>query len=179
MRLKGQYIILILILNVLAGISCSDSANNAGHTHHADSLEKNISNPPDSEKNSPLPGAADPELDAGKILANIEKYLVSSVRFDPPPPGSEGIRNGLVTVRNTLKKSAFERVMVGVTTFLPGGEEYRTDFHTIINIEPGSEKKVKLPDTNRGVNVSARVIKVKSAALTGGDWVITGDPFTP
>ncbi|MBK8140509.1 MAG: hypothetical protein IPK57_05555 [Chitinophagaceae bacterium] len=38
-------------------------------------------------------------------------------------------------------------------------KEYRTDYYTLYNIEPASKKTIKIPNTSRGVKLSAMLLK--------------------
>lgn len=112
------------------------------------------------------------------ILANIDSYLVSKPEY-PPPAASGGIVNGMVVITNTLPDVTFQKAIAEVSILLPDGKEYRTDYYTVINIEPGGSKTVKIPNTTRGVTVLSHIVKVKSLELTNGEMVLVGNKYVP
>lgn len=113
------------------------------------------------------------------ILKKIDDYLVSKASFSAPENGIEGISNATVTIENTLPDISFQKAMVEVSILLADGTEYRTDYHTVINLDPGTAKVVKIPTTTRGVSIHAHIIKIKSKELTNNEWVYTGNQYVP
>lgn len=108
------------------------------------------------------------------ILVNIDKYLVSSVQLTPTPGG--GYTQGLITVTNTLPAAGFQKALLEVATLKEDGSLLKTDYYTVINIEPGGGSKVvKLPDSKTGSKISTHILKVKSNELTDGEFVLTGN----
>lgn len=172
-----QFIIYILLLTIVA---CNDSVTKADPN---DSATKQLSNPADSIINDNAPAESltknsDPD-DPKLILANIDQYIVSKASFDPPAAGSEGIRNCILTVQNKLSNTSFQKVILEVSIHSSDNKEYRTDYHTIVNIDPGTSKQIKIPNAERGVKVTGHVVKVKSTELTQGETVLTGTHYSP
>ena len=112
-----------------------------------------------------------------EILANIDQHLVSKVSFSEPPVGG-GINNGIVTIKNTLPDVTFQKVIVEISILTESNEEYRTDYYTFQNVEPGDSKSAKMPKTTRGVKAVSHVVKLKSNELTNGEMILVGDKFT-
>lgn len=111
-----------------------------------------------------------------EILANIDQHLVSKVSFSEPPVGG-GINNGIVTIRNTLPDVTFQKVIVEVSILTEANEEYRTDYYTFQNVEPGDSKSAKMPKTTRGIKAVSHVVKLKSNELTNGEMILVGNKF--
>ena len=116
-----------------------------------------------------------PATGNNEILAHIDKHLVSAAQFTA---SAGGITNGTVSITNTLPAASFQKVMVEVQIRSADGGELRTDYYTAINIEPGGVKMVKIPNSP-GTKIVTRIIKVKSAELTKGEFVLAGDQFVP
>lgn len=108
------------------------------------------------------------------ILKHIDEYLVSKVTFQPM--GSEGgINNGIITLQNTLPDVSFQKVLLEVSILTDNDQEYRTDYYTFMNIEPGETKMTKMPKSSRGTKVISRVVKLKSEELTKGELLLVGN----
>jgi len=118
-----------------------------------------------------------PQKIPNEILANIDQHLVSKVSFSEPPVNG-GINNGIVTIRNTLPDVTFQKVIVEVSILTESNEEYRTDYYTFQNVEPGDSKSAKIPKTTRGIKVVSHVVKLKSNELTNGEMILVGDKFS-
>lgn len=114
-----------------------------------------------------------------EILTNIDKHIISSAVFEKPATNAEGIRNCLINIKNNLADASFQKATVEVSILLQDGKEYRTDYYTIINLEPGGTKTIKIPNTSRGTSVVVHIIKVKSIELTHGEYILTGDHYVP
>ncbi|MBC7872915.1 MAG: hypothetical protein H7Y01_02905 [Ferruginibacter sp.] len=112
-----------------------------------------------------------------EILANIDKHLVSASQYTASPSG--GITNGTVSITNTLPDATFQKVMVEVKIRKENGDEFKTDYYTVVNIEPGGVKVVKLPNTSQGATIITHIIKVKSTELTKGEFILSGIHFVP
>jgi hypothetical protein len=108
------------------------------------------------------------------ILANIDEYLVSNVNFQTP-----GITNGILHLHNKLPDVSFQKIIVEVSILIEKDEEYRTDYFTFLNVEPGETKMTKIPKSTRGIKVKSHVVKLKSEELTKGEMVMVGDKFVP
>lgn len=107
------------------------------------------------------------------ILKHIDEYLVSKVTFQPA--GSEGgITNGIITLQNNLPDVSFQKVLLEVSILTENDQEYRTDYYTFMNIEPGETKMTKMPKSSRGSKVISRVVKLKSEELTKGEMILIG-----
>lgn len=109
-----------------------------------------------------------------EILASIDKHLISSAQFKPVPGG--GITDCIVTVTNTLPDVTFQKALVEVTIKKEDGSIVKMDYYTVINIEPGMFKIIKVPNSSQGSAVSTAVVKVKSTELTNGEFVLAGTP---
>ena len=177
---KIKFCILITLAIVMA--SCKDAATKADQSDSSSAKsEKKESNKKDRiQDNSPANSVTTDSIvlnKTGDILANIDKYLVSKPIY--PATVTGGIVNGTVTVENTLPDVTFQKAIVEVSILLPDGKEYRTDYYTVQNIEPQTIKTVKIPTTTRGVSVLSHIVKVKSAELTNGEWVLVGSQYVP
>lgn len=128
---------------------------------------------------APLPDSSKSATESNKILANIDQYLLSSAVIPDNTSNAEGFNGATVKIENTLKKTSFQKIMVEVSILLADDKEYRTDYHTLYNIEPGSIKTIKIPNTSRGSKIVSHIVKVKSNELTKGEWVLTGSRFVP
>lgn len=113
------------------------------------------------------------------ILANIDKYLVSTPEYQPPNSLDGGISNATVVVRNEIPNISIQKALVEVSILLTDGKEYRTDYYTVINIEPGESKTFKIPVSARGQKLSSRIVKLKSTELTNGEMILVGDRYIP
>ena len=111
-----------------------------------------------------------------EILARIDKYLVSTPRFDA---NADGISNAVVQVRNTLSHITFQKAILEVNLLSADGKLIRNDFYTIQNIEPGDLETIRLPATPRAASVQSHVVKLKSNELTGGEMIMVGSLFEP
>jgi len=129
-----------------------------------------------NEKNSTASGNIVVKKMPNEILANIDQHLVSKVSFSEPPVGG-GINNGIVTIRNTLPDVTFQKVIVEVSILTEANEEYRTDYYTFQNVEPGESKSAKMPKTTRGIKAVSHVVKLKSSELTNGEMILVGNKF--
>ena len=129
-----------------------------------------------NEKNSTASGNIVVKKMPNEILANIDQHLVSKVSFSEPPVGG-GINNGIVTIRNTLPDVTFQKVIVEVSILTEANEEYRTDYYTFQNVEPGESKSAKMPKTTRGIKAVSHVVKLKSNELTNGEMILVGNKF--
>lgn len=114
-----------------------------------------------------------------EILTNIDRHIISSAVFEKPAANTEGIHNCLINIKNNLPDASFQKATVEVSILLQDGKEYRTDYYTIVNLEPGGTKTIKIPNTSRGTSVVAHIIKVKSTELTHGEYVLTGNHYVP
>lgn len=133
--------------------------------------------PPEAKPSESVKPA--PKNDPGDVLANINQHLVTTQAFDPPASGAEGISNCMVTIHNTLRDATFQKAIIEVSILLADGKEYRTDYYTVVNIDPGQKKLVKIPNTTRGTKVTSRVVKVRSNELTKGESVTVGANYVP
>ena len=172
----------MLITVAIVMASCKDAATKADSSDSSSvKSEKKESNKKDRiQENAPANSVTTDSIilnKAGDILANIDKYLVSKPIY--PATVTGGIVNGTVAVENTLPDVTFQKAIVEVSILLPDGKEYRTDYYTVQNIEPQTTKTVKIPNTTRGVSVLSHIVKVKSAELTNGEWVLVGSQYVP
>ncbi|MEO7924671.1 MAG: hypothetical protein ABIR30_13400 [Chitinophagaceae bacterium] len=186
--MKKIFTILFILVVAIAISSCRDASTKADHS---DTLEKNMSGDTGMEKEkekitentAPAAGTSrDSNIirntDGSAILANIDKYLLTKAVY--PAPGSNGgIVNGIISIENTLVNTTFQKVMIEISILLADGKEYRTDYYTVINLDPGMKKTVKIPNTTLGNSVVSHVVKVKSNELTNGELILVGTHYTP
>jgi hypothetical protein len=67
---------------------------------------------------------------------------------------------------------------VEVSELNDAGVEQKTNFYTVLNLEPGDKKLVKIPSINANARLSVHVVKAKSAELTGGEMILVGSRYT-
>ena len=141
--------------------------NTATDTVQHDPIEKAPENPAPAPKTTTTESPAETPASTPKnnILSNIDKYVVSTASGD------------LVTVENTLTDITFERAYVEVSELNDAGQPAKTNFYTIVNLEPGGKKSFKIPSNNG--KLSIKIVKAKSENLTGGEMVLTGSHYTP
>ncbi len=125
------------------------------------------------------PGKAPVKNGPDDVLANIDQYLVSTPSFNPSAANAEGIRGCTVSVHNKLNTASFQKAILEVSILLADGNEYRTDYYTVINIESGQQKLIKIPNTTRGVKVITHIVRVTSNELTKGEAVVVGTRYVP
>jgi hypothetical protein len=111
------------------------------------------------------------------ILKRIDNHITCSPGFTLDPNG--GITNGIITVKNTLPGITIQKALIEVSILLADNTEYRTDYYTIINIEAGETKVIKIPNTTRGTKVTSHIVKLKSDELTGGEMILVGSRYAP
>jgi len=114
-----------------------------------------------------------------EILSNIDNYLVSKATFTNAAGADGGLTNGAVTVENKLPDATIQKAFLEVIILLADGKEFRTDYYTLQNIEPGGSKTVRIPNTTRGTSVVCHVVKLKSAELTKGEMILVGSRYVP
>ncbi|MBC7946703.1 MAG: hypothetical protein H7Y42_02405 [Chitinophagaceae bacterium] len=78
-----------------------------------------------------------------------------------------GIRDLKLTVTND-SKYVLDNVIVEVRYLKPSEEPLRTENIQFKAIDPNTSATIKVPDTNRGIKVSYRIINIKSRQLDGG-----------
>jgi len=179
-----KLLFVLFVSGVTFIISCGHASTKADPT---DTLIKNTGD--SMVKNERIPDnapAAASSIDSNivksrgetDILVNIDKHLISKPVY-PSPGTNGGIVNGSVTVENTLPHASFQKVLIEVSILLADGKEYRTDYYTVINLEPGMTKTVKIPNTTKGNSVVSHIVKIKSTELTNGEFILTGSHYTP
>lgn len=186
--MKKCFAFLIFIPVLILIASCRDAntktettdTNNVMNNQTDSTGRSSVTNVHDevNEKKSTASGNIVVREMPNEILANIDQHLVSKVSFSEPPVGG-GINNGIVTIRNTLPDVTFQKVIVEVSILTESNEEYRADYYTFQNVEPGDSKSAKMPKTTRGIKAICHVIKVKSNELTNGEMILVGDKFSP
>jgi len=186
--MKKCFAFLIFIPVLILIASCGDAntktettdTNNVMNNQTDSTGRSSVTNVHDevNEKKSTASGNIVVREMPNEILANIDQHLVSKVSFSEPPVGG-GINNGIVTIRNTLPDVTFQKVIVEVSILTESNEEYRADYYTFQNVEPGDSKSAKMPKTTRGIKAICHVIKVKSNELTNGEMILVGDKFSP
>ena len=117
-----------------------------------------------------------PTTVSNDILAHIDQYLISEPEYTASPSG--GFTDCKVKVTNTLADATFQKALIELTILKQDGSLLRTEYYTVINIEPGGGTKVVIiPNNSQGVKVVTHIIKVKSNELTNGEFVLTGSHF--
>lgn len=173
-------LITIISIIILAGLSACGNNRKDKAVEKIPEVTDTIQVPAEpAPKDMPVDIPVEKKSGPGDVLANINKYVVSTPTFNPLTPGSEGISNCTVTIHNTLDNTSFQKVIAEVSIILADGKEYRTDYYTVVNLEPGDKKLVKIPNTTRGVKVTSRIVKVKSTELTNGESVTVGNGYVP
>ncbi len=180
--MKKTFVFLLPVTIILIASSCGDVSSkdeNKANNNLVDSASRtSVTSLHDdiNEKSAVESGNIVVKNIPNEILANIDQHLVSKVSFSEPPVGG-GINNGIVTIKNTLPDVTFQKVIVEVSILTESNEEYRTDYYTFQNVEPGDSKSAKMPKTTRGIKVVSHVVKLKSNELTNGEMVLVGDKF--
>lgn len=114
--------------------------------------------------------------DIKKILSNIDRYLISKAKLTPRITG-EGFSEATVTVKNILQHITIQNAFMEVNILTADDKEYRTDFYTLENIEPGSVKTIQIPESSRGVKIRSHIVKLTSDSLTKGETVMVGEHY--
>lgn len=179
MRLIKTSSLLLLITLI---ISCNGAENKAdGSTDkttinkEANSGSENIQQDlPKGPAASTTPDSIGASPDNNEILARIDQYLVSKPEFQA---NASGISNAVVTVKNTLTGTTFQKAIVEVNALSADGKVLRNDFYTIQNIEPGDLETIKIPAIPKAASLVSHVVKIKSNELTNGEMVLAGTHF--
>lgn len=176
--MKRIYLFLLLTASFFM-FSCGDAENKVDKDNSVDSV--NVSDKKNPDTNS-APSGTTRGLDIGNepddILSNIDNHLVSKATFTSAGAAG-GITNGAVTVENTLPDATIQKAFVEVSILFADGKEYRTDYYTVQNIEPGGKKTVKIPNTTRGNSIVCHIVKLKSMELTKGEMILVGSRYVP
>jgi hypothetical protein len=174
---------LLFIFSLIILVSCKDAENKAVKIPPLENKKSDTDQKISGERIQDNTGAKSstapvltPKEKPNEILANIDQYLVSTAKFTAAAKG--GIADGTVTIQNTLADISFQKAFVEASILKENGQEYRTDYYTVINIEPGGTKVVKIPKTAQGVKIVTHIVKVKSLELTNGEMVLTGSRAT-
>ncbi|HEV7782499.1 MAG TPA: hypothetical protein VGO58_14595 [Chitinophagaceae bacterium] len=170
---------LIVLLTVIILASCRGGENKAGQSGEElapTPKTDTIATPKQPDKTPAQSGQSRgaETTEPSEILASIDKHLVSTAQFKAVPGG--GITDCLVTVTNTLPDVSFQKALVEVTIKKADGALVKTDYYTVVNIDPGMSKTIKVPNNNQGSSVTTAVVKVKSTELTNGEFVLAGTP---
>jgi len=115
-----------------------------------------------------------PSNDPG-VLKNIDKFLVSTPTFSVT---AGGISNGTITVKNTFPSATIQKAFLEVTYLKADNSQIRSDYFTVINLDPGESKLVAIPNVPEATKIIAHIVKVKSNELTNGESVITGARYS-
>jgi hypothetical protein len=184
--MKKILIHLLIVSSLIILVSCRGAENKAAVTVPLENKKSDTDQKKPDERiqdntttksgQTNIPGFSSSSK-SNDILANIDKYLISSAQFTATAKG--GIADGTVTVQNTLTDITFQKAYVEASILKENGQEYRTDYYTVINIEPGGNKVVRIPKAAQGIKVVTHVVKVKSNELTNGEMVLTGSRATP
>ncbi|MEO5946102.1 MAG: hypothetical protein ABIP79_04760 [Chitinophagaceae bacterium] len=114
--------------------------------------------------------------DIKKILSNIDRYLISKAKLTPRITG-DGFSEATVTVKNILQHITIQNAFMEVNILTADDKQYRTDFYTLENIEPGSVKIIQIPESSRGVKIRSHIIKLTSDSLTNGETMMVGQNY--
>ncbi|MBL0270951.1 MAG: hypothetical protein IPP99_20330 [Chitinophagaceae bacterium] len=172
--------VIVLVIVVLA--SCNGAENKADGATNETTINKEEKSGSENIQQDlpPVPAAAAPEDSIGaspdnnEILARIDQYLVSKPEFQA---NGSGISNAVVTVKNTLTGTTFQKAIVEVNALSADGKIIRNDFYTIQNIEPGDLETIKIPAIPKAASLTSHVVKIKSNELTNGEMVLAGTHF--
>jgi hypothetical protein len=93
------------------------------------------------------------------------KVALSSNDYKKVPFG--GIRNLELTVTNNTRFT-LDNVLVEVQYLKPSEEPLRTETIQFKGVGPNSTSTIRLPDTNRGIKVSYRILHIKSKQAEDG-----------
>ena len=119
-------------------------------------------------KRSPEPDSQSGNNNKNEILANIDRYLVSTPAYPDP---------GTVVIKNTFTDITVQKAIIEVKILNANGAEARLDYYIVNNIEPGDSKTVKIASVASGVSASCHVVKLKSKELTGDETVMVGTRY--
>lgn len=173
--------LLVLFAAVLFLASCGDAENKADREKREPEAVPSAE-PPKAVDTTNAPSGTTRGLDIGTgpevILTNIDSHVISKVSFTSAGAAG-GISNAVLTVENTLPDATIQKALVEVSIKLADGTEYRTDYYTVQNLEPGGKKTVKIPNTTRGNAVVSHIVKLKSAELTKGEMILVGSHYVP
>lgn len=181
MKIKRFLFIFPFVLTII--LSCGSNGRNdeKNSIEKSDSLgttrklDNNINNE-NPIQSMPVGETIITKANPNEILTHIDNYLVSKVSYTKDSL-SGGIKNGILTVKNTLPDVVFQKALVEVSIITESNQEYRTDYYTLQNIEPGDIKSIKIPESSRGVKVISHIVKVKSEKLTNGEMILVGDKY--
>ncbi len=109
------------------------------------------------------------------LFPKIDNYLVSAAKHAASHSG--GITNCIITVTNALPDITFQKAVLEVIVQKQDGTDLQRNYYTVLNLEPGISKVVKIPNNAQGSKVLTQIVKVKSTELTNGEWVLTGSHF--
>jgi len=94
-----------------------------------------------------------------------DKVSISSNAYKKVPFG--GIRNLELTVTNNSNHT-LDNVLVEVQYLKPSEQPLRTENIQFKGVGPNSTSTIRLPDTNRGIGVSYRIIQIKTKSSEEG-----------
>ena len=179
MRLIYQPVLLFVLIIVASCNGAENKADGATEEHTINKEEKSSKENIQQDLPSvsaPTSGAVPEDSigakpDNNEILAKIDQYLVSRPEFQA---NGSGISNAVVTVKNTLPGTTFQKAIVEVNAFAADGKILRNDFYTIQNIEPGDLETIKIPAIPKAASLTSHVVKLKSNELTNGEMVLAG-----
>jgi hypothetical protein len=78
-----------------------------------------------------------------------------------------GIRDLQLTLKND-SRYLLDNVIVELQYLKPSEQPLRTENITFKSVEPNSTATIKVPDTNRGIKISYRIINIKSRQMDEG-----------
>jgi hypothetical protein len=176
-RLLTRFGVYIIIVSIAAcgGAENKVDTNDTIHRTSDDTAQQEntgveVPSPTTPTNAEPRSAPADsPANNRNDILANIDKYLVSSITAD----------GNSVVVENTLDNISFERAIIEVSELKADGTPQKTDFYTLINIDPGTKKTARLNSGGTGAKRSLHVVKAKSGELTNGEMILVGSRYSP
>lgn len=151
-------------------------------TDASDTLQKKLADtvsakvqPEEKPKKSGTTRSIEPDKPSGnhnknEILANIDRYLVSTAAYPDP---------GTVVIKNTLTNITVQKAIIEVNILKEDGVAVRLDYYIVYNIDPGDSKTVKIAGTASGSSASCHVVKLKSKELTGDETIMVGSRYVP
>ncbi len=161
----------LIIAGIVILASCGGAENKVDTKDTLNSVDtaQRVSDEKVPVTTAPRNGTVDNKISNEKndILVNIDRHLISSILGDN------------VTVENTLSDVKFQRAIVEVSEVNDAGDVQKTNFYTVINIEPGGKKSVKLTSVTPGAKLVTHIVKAKSEQLTNGEMILVGSRYSP
>ena len=167
---------------IIASIIFTSCRNADTKADASDTLQKKLADtgfakvqPEEKPKKSGTTRSIEPDKPSGnhnknEILANIDRYLVSTAAYPDP---------GTVVIKNTLTNITVQKAILEVRLLNDNNAEVRLDYYIINNIDPGDSKTIKIAVSAAAVSASCHVVKLKSKELTGEETIMVGTKYVP